>query len=650
MALASLCINVPDYVPSDPSPGGWGTPVAENSTTLPIEVFGPDTSTRTFTLTLGAGQSASTTGLKLKVHNLSYDDKMSVKINSGSWKTLNDNNVTYTTDRDKGFWGMGGIQGTLEFIVSLSAGEAIDGNNTITFRFNDLDGLTIGYRVLALNFVAGTTEQISAGFFTIDDPEDWTPPINTFEAITEGQNLWYTAPNTERGVSLSVHCTDCHAHDGRDMKYFNYSNESIIRRSMFHGLTYLEGQKIASYIRNLNVPYETKGRPWNPPYQPSADIDSQPLRSWAAGGGLENVLDSDLAVLDEIWPGGITPINLRNIKNARQIRLNAQLPDWNRWLPQVHPNDAYPSVYPANLYVSIYTTIRNGLIGKSGQAAASYFNSQKSPWDSGSDQGIAKPSTSDPSYPTWAYKRKSIRHWRVIKTWEIMTEYQIEDFGQELFGSFSNDRRWFHGEVFRLGPHVIGGLKDDKFYAESMQWYQTQLILNDGNRRNGSIVPIDWGYQHSLNQSSWNNLVGLPTPWLTYGMLVLNVIKGGEVGANDLIPAVANSWQPEQAHTHRLAPGSTMAGLYATIPVTTRRAVANAILPAWLDECQLYTREQYLIAKAPLIDEGFKLYLYYLIVNFTAIGVDGVLINRICDFGEELFPFEPVGYWDNLRP
>jgi hypothetical protein len=47
--------------------------------------------------------------------------------------------------------------------------------------------------------------------------------------------------------------------DGRDLKYFNFSNNSIITRSRFHGLTTLQGEQIAAYIRSLRFP--NPGRP-----------------------------------------------------------------------------------------------------------------------------------------------------------------------------------------------------------------------------------------------------------------------------------------------------------------------------------------------------------------------------------------------------
>ena len=119
--------------------------------------------------------------------------------------------------------------------------------------------------------------------------------------------LWENAPLTAGGFQSSplirAHCADCHAHDGRDLKYFNFSNASIIARSRFHGLSELEGQQIASYIRTLPVP--SPGRPWNPPYQPGPGLDAQPVADWAAGAGLGWALDDDSQTLPFVFGAGM---------------------------------------------------------------------------------------------------------------------------------------------------------------------------------------------------------------------------------------------------------------------------------------------------------------------------------------------------------
>src|SRR6185436_10553767 len=122
-------------------------------------------------------------------------------------------------------------------------------------------------------------------------------------------------------------------------------------------LSDLQGQQIASYIRSLPVP--SHGRPWNPPYQPGPGLDSQPLANWAAGAGLKWALDSDSATLPFIFPpgdGGITRSVFRpdgNL-NPREIPISLQLPDWNHWLPRVHPLDAWGQAFQQNDFSRLY--------------------------------------------------------------------------------------------------------------------------------------------------------------------------------------------------------------------------------------------------------------------------------------------------------
>ena len=61
-----------------------------------------------------------------------------------------------------------------------------------------------------------------------------------------------------------------------------------------------------------------------------------------AGAGLDAVLDSDADMLPYLAPGGSTAGWAANqYLNAREIPIALQLRDWNSWLPQVHPVDAY---------------------------------------------------------------------------------------------------------------------------------------------------------------------------------------------------------------------------------------------------------------------------------------------------------------------
>ncbi len=604
--------------------------------TLPIEVLGAPGHIETVTLPLASG-AASVTGLKLKVHGLTYENKASVRVNDSDWIDLNDRSVRFPR-LERAYWGMGGTLSTLRLIVPLSAKHIRDGTNTIQFRFNDRDGKTVGYRVLGLNFVADDRELIPASEFVEDDPRSWKPPRDTADDIARGRELWYSAPLKDGGKPLRSFCTDCHAHDGRDLKYFNYSNKSIIERSVFHSISREDAERIASFIRSLDVPYEEKGRPWNPPYQPGPGMDAKPVRSWAAGAGLEAVLDDDMETLKFIFPNGAKPgaVDFKRTLNTREIPIAVQLPDWNHWLPEIHPKDAYPELFPDHPFMRVYDTVRKRLEGKSGVEAARIVNSQKNVWDrNASFLKKTKIDRRTPEGAAYAYRRRGLSHWRVVKTWEIMTEFQIEDMGHELWGDTSSDRRWFHGEVFRLAPHMLGLPPFDAFYTESMQWYQLQLVLNDGNRHNGSIVPIDWSYQHALNFSAWRNPADMPT----YGIAVLNMVKAGEVGENDIPMGEPNAWKPSKQNITALAPGNTLKNYYDRIDRTLRRQIAEALLAPWLERAESFDREEY--EAAGFLTDRFRNTLSNNTRELGRLGVDPALVERMERLKTRLYSAQP---------
>jgi len=237
---------------------------------LPIEVLGSESQTVSRTVALPAEQAESVRFLWLQIHGLRYADQASVQFNASAWIPLNNNTVTIA-EPGRSFGGIGGGFATLVMTLPLLSGAVVADTNIIRFRFNRTDGVVSAYRVLALNFLTFEGQKLHPpGAFVEDAPETWTPPLPDEASIRARLALWRGAslvasslPNSPR---IEAHCADCHAEDGRDLKYFNFSNGSIVARSRFHGLLALEGKQIASYIRSLTLP--NPGRPWNPPYQP----------------------------------------------------------------------------------------------------------------------------------------------------------------------------------------------------------------------------------------------------------------------------------------------------------------------------------------------------------------------------------------------
>jgi hypothetical protein len=348
---------------------------------LPIEVLGADGTTVSSTVILRAGQAESVQSLWMQINGLRYPDQASVQVNLSSWLPLNNDTVA-VAEPGRSFGGIGGFA-TLAMTLPVPNGIVVDGQNTIRFRFNRTHGFASGYRVLAWNFLTVDRKKIlPEDDFAEDEPESWAPPSPDAASIKARRELWRGAslkassfPNSPR---IQAHCADCHAQDGRDLKYFNFSNESNVTRSRFHGLSTLEGEQIASYIRSLPVP--NPGRPWNPPYQPGPALDEQPISTWAAGAGLVWVLEHDTDAFPYLLgqysgrtnpatlglsenasnlaelAGKITPELFRpdGSLNARQIPIAFELPDWSEWLPRVHPKDAWGPSFTRSAFGALY--------------------------------------------------------------------------------------------------------------------------------------------------------------------------------------------------------------------------------------------------------------------------------------------------------
>src|SRR6266404_2609920 len=363
---------------------------------LPIEVLSADGTAVSRTVTLQSEQAESARTLWLQIHGVRYAEQASVQVNTSAWIPLNNNTVTIA-EPGRSFGGIGGGFATLAMTLPLPNGTVGSGANTIRFRFNQTDGVTSAYRVLAWNLLTIDGRKIiPPDNFAEDAPETWAPPFADAASIRAGRELWQTAslavnslPNSQR---IQAHCADCHAQDGRDLKYFNFSNGSIVDRSRFHGLSVLQGQQIASYIRSLPLP--NPGRPWNPPYQPGPGLDAQTVSNWAAGAGLSWVLDQDMDALPYLVnqqsarkngaasspPGNVS--NLRELVgqitpdtfrpdgnlNPRQIPIALQLPDWSQWLPRVHPKDAWGSAFTQSEFAALYAGEESP--GKTGKIAA----------------------------------------------------------------------------------------------------------------------------------------------------------------------------------------------------------------------------------------------------------------------------------------
>lgn len=383
------------------------SPTLPSGNELPVEVLGPEGTAASRTFSLDDPGAAVT--LSLECHRCGYRDrrfdgdnnihKASVQINDGQPIRLKyytgGNRVIGNTDLElespaAEFGGIGGAHATVRMTMPIDG--LVAGENTITFRHVDQRGGSIGFRILSISVQdAQGNNLLDPATFGETDPSTWTAPVeaNTQADIDEGKRLWRQnnllhdpviddlseriggASNLDGKIWAS--CADCHVASGWDLEYFNYSNNSIIARSVFHGLSDQQGRQIAAYIRTLpDVPYAERGRPWNPPFQPGPGINDDKPDQWAAGAGLDAVLQEDKEMREHLFPRSnpsdqeVAQVASRlGTLNMRRLPVAVQMPDWNGWLPAVHPRDAFNANASAMrrngkaVWDDLYDTARN---------------------------------------------------------------------------------------------------------------------------------------------------------------------------------------------------------------------------------------------------------------------------------------------------
>ncbi|HEX4545066.1 MAG TPA: hypothetical protein VH110_01815, partial [Candidatus Acidoferrum sp.] len=565
------------------------------------------------------------------------------------------------------------------------------GTNTIRFRFNRTDGVISAYRVLAWNFLTSEGSKIlPPEDFVEDAPATWAPPLSDAAAVLAGRELWKTASlvadSLPKSPAIQAHCADCHAQDGRDLKYFNFSNSSIVARSRFHGLSTLQGEQIASYIRSL--PFPNPGRPWNPPYQPGPGLDEQPISSWAAGAGLGWVLDQDTDALPYLFgphgagksnvassPPGNSP-DLRKLEgqitpeifrpdgnlNPREIPIALQLPDWSEWLPRVHPKDAWGRDFTQSEFAELYggeTSPENKR--KSGAkaplrallASAHSMDQNFRPtvaafvqWSQARRAFLGRYVKAKMAWsPELTNKVYSTQLWQLVKTWEMMQEFGLEGRGRDLFGLTADSRTWCNTIPAETAPseaHIpdglagVGGsaLTNEYFIAA---WYELQIVLNSGHHQHRDRAPVDWVYVvgrfHDLYSQTHQ-----PEP----ARLLVAVIKALQSTDPHLGPEdLKQGWRPDQNVDPRIMISPVWAPIFKPLPIEAHRALTASLLSAWMDKNQQYPMAKYLplgltgIAYTPThaygdISGGS---VWEAAAQFRDAGVPGELVGRLRQWG-----------------
>jgi hypothetical protein len=609
------------------TPTATPTPVA-GAMELPIEVIGPqgETGTRSFALTSQEANSAVV--VWIEGNHLAYvpalrtlaAGKASVSLNGGAWLALTNANVNVLGPAAS-FEGIdGGLFDNVKFTIPLSSlGALQSGQNTISFRMNQSDGVTIGFRIIGFNVQdASGANLLGASQFTWDDPGTWSAPLNDSADIGAGQNLWHSAALIEYpgGPAINAKCADCHSEDGRDLKYFNFSNYSIIQRAKFHGLSQLQGEQIASYIRAGLPDVPNPGRPWNPPYQPGPGLNAEPIADWSAGAGSQWVLDNDADTLGYIFPNGISAaaVPATGWIDVRDIPVFLELPTWNQWLPSVWPGDAYGvSKFESSGVWTTYENARSRLStnltgyitnpNPGAESSASSMAADMYNWMFGDRQGLF--GTGITFTPQISDNELQTAHWQLVKNWELNQEFGLEALIPHAEGydlTASDDRAWntgipFFTSLFRIGvptdasgPFNGDGLADSYF---TTAWYYLQMLVHSGQHQRGGNNPIDWGYfyNHQGKEQTFNNFG-------ESGLMTMVWLRGMQEGVTAHAIDVDYGWNPVWGDCLQdlVFPeywGYGHVGPWANLDSNTRGQLLGTLIEAWLAQSESYTLAQW---------------------------------------------------------
>lgn len=623
---------------------------------LPVEVMGPEGSTRIVTFDI-AGTGTQAAKLWLRVHKADYPNKIAVRINDAAWIGLNQR-TTKIPGLGGAYGGFGGGFNILDMVVNLPADVVKPGTNTIRFRFHIANDETTGFRILKFNFLDPAGQPLlPPGAFADDNPRNWTGPFVDENSIAEGKRLWESAPLTtlKTRAPMRARCADCHAHDGRDLKYFNESNYAIRASAIGHGLTARDADLIASYIRSLKTP--NPGRPWNPPYQPGPGLDSKPVSAWSAGAGLQSVLERDSQLLQSIPDSAYAP---EASLNVRETAIPIQLPDWSRWLPRIHPLDAWGDEFQASEFRDYYSRIR-AMLRKGDSvsylAARELLEMWYVRWTD-----LMWPKILPGRAPGWSYeytqKVESTALWKMVKLWEMMQEFELEGLAKDAFGPQAENRAWYTKWPFMVSPNmqhiprgapgISNGSVNTHIYI-SYAWYHLQLILNGGNKKQIGTSPIDWPYVYGFIKDMSNHIsapqAGLQTMWL---------IKAGQTSDNGRGPEFGEAgWMPNINDPSRLVHPAWV-GIWSETDPEVRTATMQRILTNWFETIRSFHPEQFYrggwttaetVPVTNAMDGNMCDRIWYMLPQFQYYGVSPALTSSIASWAKTMWP---RARWDTL--
>jgi hypothetical protein len=426
---------------------------------------------------------------------------------------------------------------------------SVTGPNTFTFPVSNPKALGGAWSYPG---VRASRLIVDADSFVNENPSTWTAPTGANAAAGQSAFNATTLRATDfPGEFISASCASCHAKDGRDLKYFAFSNRSIEVRSQFHGLSVQESRDIAAYIRahSSTVP----GRAWYSPYQPCPAADTATVYEWSGACSEEEVLPNEMGMLEQLASNG-TAMTASDWSPARKdihfrnARISFQLLSLFEWWPRIYPGDVWVGpncgVYPKGCFATsdlkvgydqIYEDLgpycpgtgnqcrdRIALLGADGRRLPSgkrlvnfrAVNGQF-PTCVGNPADVECENRTATEQNQELVKTYSAAQWDAIKSWEVEHTLQMGQYGLTWFpdGGTENSRIVRYSNAFNSSPNLMRARLNDKMLGildgtgetekfVSMQWYHLAgVIRSQGNKcctnqTFDGIQPLDVGYTY----------------------------------------------------------------------------------------------------------------------------------------------------------
>ncbi|HTH47857.1 MAG TPA: hypothetical protein VMB21_10130 [Candidatus Limnocylindria bacterium] len=545
--------------------------------TYALEILGESGTTCAVTVV----PPTNSTVLWLKLHHVTATNEASLSINGGAWLPLN---RSTTVPQGSAAW-LNGLGGALELVaVTVPSATFTPGqSNSFRFRLDQSDGISLGYRVLEINFANAAGQLL----FPRLQPTTLVSPELAGGNADSGSNLWFNATlvSSWNGTNTTSHCTDCHAEHGEDLRYFGFSDNSIYQRCRIHGLGDVDARDIVAYINSLPEPKQSAA--WQPPYQPGPGLDSRPPEQWAAGAGMEWVLEKDSDTFGYLFGTNAPSFTFTNTINTRELPVALEMPSWHEWLPLVNPAEFYGADFDDlrnvmhGLKYDAYCATPENFMQVLGMFAGRWSDFLVYKLDLHHSGDIALDQQA----------RYSLNQWRNVKLWDIIHSRHWEAMGKRFFAvAEAADRVWPDSGVFYTSPnftmpdrsHLLN-LRDGSdatFVAVDQKWYWLQLVLNDSQHHHNGATPIDWGYLESNAYSLTVATGGGTAGWPVKAMQMVTLAKTSESETGD--QSNGDNWFT--AFSQQLS-YQTLPGRSGGTPWTGYDpAFANQVLNAWFSE------------------------------------------------------------------